>query len=70
MNARIIAAILIVFGVVVLTYSGIYFRTPGKPVDLGPIHVETTRSHYIPPVTGTIALVGGILLMFTGRRKD
>ncbi len=70
MNLRNLAAIiLIVLGVVVLAYSGITLRTPGKPVDLGPVHIETTRSHYIPPVAGTIMLVGGIVLLFVGGSK-
>ncbi len=70
MSSRGIAAVLlIVAGLVVLAYSGITLKTPGKPLDLGPIHVETTRSHYIPPVAGTIMLVGGIVLLFLGGKK-
>lgn len=64
------AVILVTLGIVVLTYSGISFRTRGKPVDLGPLHIETTRSHYIPPVAGAFALVGGLVLLFAGNRKD
>jgi len=63
--------VMIAVGLVVLAYSGIVFRTPGKPVDLGPVHIATTRSHYIPPVAGAIALVGGIVLLVlpgSGRR--
>lgn len=71
MNSRgIVAIILITLGIVVLAYSGITLRTPGKPIDVGPVHVETTRSHYIPPVAGTIMLVGGIVLLFVGGKKD
>ena len=70
MSSRGIAAVLlIVAGLVVLAYSGITLKTPGKPMDIGPIHVETTRSHYIPPVAGTIMLVGGIVLLFLGGKK-
>ena len=71
MSSRgVVAVILIVLGVVVLAYSGITLRTPGKPIDIGPVHVETTRSHFIPPVAGTIMLVGGIVLLFVGGKKD
>ena len=59
----IIAVVLIALGIVVLAYSGITFTTPGKPVDFLGIHVETTRSHFIPPVVGAFALVGGIVLL-------
>ena len=64
MNTKtIIAAILITLGIVVLAYSGITFKTPGKPVDILGIHIETTNSHFIPPVVGALALVGGIVLL-------
>jgi hypothetical protein len=63
MNTRIIAAILIALGIVVLAYSGITYKTPGKPVDFLGMHFETTHSHFIPPVAGALALVGGIALL-------
>jgi hypothetical protein len=63
MNRTILAAILIVLGVVVLAYSGITFKTPGKPVDFLGIHIATTDSHFIPPVVGGIALISGIVLL-------
>ena len=70
MSSRgVIAVVLIALGIVVLAYSGITFKTPGKPVDIGPIHVETTRSHFIPPVAGALALVGGIVLLAVGTQK-
>ena len=71
MNTRgMVAIALIVLGIAVLAYSGITLRTPGKPIDLGPVHIETTRSHYIPPVAGTVMLVGGVVLLFAGGKKD
>jgi hypothetical protein len=63
MNSRTIAFVLIVLGIVVLAYSGITFKTPGKPVDFLGIHIATTNSHFVPPVAGAIALVGGIILL-------
>ena len=63
---RIVAVILIGLGIVVLAYSGITFRTPGEPIDLGPVHIETTRRHFIPPVAGAVALAAGIGLWFAG----
>jgi hypothetical protein len=68
MSSRTVGIILTAFGVVVLAYSGISFRTRGKPVEIGPIHVETTRSHFIPPVVGAVALIGGIVLLFVGKK--
>ena len=70
MSSRGIAAIvLIALGIAVLAYSGITLKTPGKPIDVGPIHIETTKRHFIPPVAGTIMLGGGVVLLFVGGGK-
>ncbi len=64
MNTRTtIGVILIALGIVVLAYSGITFKTPGKPIEFFGIHIATTDSHFVPPVVGAIALVGGIALL-------
>jgi hypothetical protein len=63
MNTKtVVAVILVVLGLVVLAYSGITFTTPGKPVEFLGMHIQTTHSHFIPPVVGAIALIGGIAL--------
>ena len=69
MNSKTIAAILIALGIVVLAYSGITFNTPGKPVNFLGLHIETTHSHFIPPVAGALALVGGIVLLVVKPRR-
>lgn len=64
MNTKTItAAILVTLGIVVLAYSGITFTTPGKPVEFLGMHIKTTDNHFIPPVVGALALVGGIVLL-------
>ena len=64
MNTKtIVAVILVTLGIVVLAYSGITFKTPGKPIEFLGMHMETTHSHFIPPVAGALALVGGIVLL-------
>ena len=70
MNSRMVAVILIALGIVVLAYSGITFKTPGKPVDFLGVHIETTHSHFIPPVAGALALVGGIVLLLVNPKRD
>jgi len=70
MNTKTIVAVLLVaFGIIVLAYSGITFKTPGKPIDILGIHIATTDSHFIPPVVGAVALVGGIILLVLKQRK-
>jgi hypothetical protein len=69
MNLKTIAIILIAMGLVVLAYSGITYKTPGKPVDVLGMHFETTTSHFIPPVAGAIALAGGIVLLLVSPKR-
>jgi hypothetical protein len=68
----IIAIVLIVLGIAALAYQGITYTTREKVVDLGPIQVtaEKTRTFPLSPIVGTIALVGGIVLLVMGSRKD
>jgi hypothetical protein len=64
MNTKtIVSVLLITLGIVVLAYSGLSFSTPGKPIELLGQHIATTDSHFIPPVVGAFALVGGIVLL-------
>ena len=70
MNTKTIVAVLLVtLGIVVLAYSGITFTTPGKPVDFLGMHFETTVSHFISPVVGALALVGGIVLLVVNPKR-
>jgi hypothetical protein len=70
MNTKtIVAVILVALGVVVLAYSGISFKTPGKPVEFLGIHIATTDNHFIPPVAGALALVGGIVLLVVNPKR-
>ena len=70
MNPKnIIAVILVALGVVVLAYSGLSFKTPGKPVNFLGLHFETTETHFIPPVAGALALIGGIVLLLVNPKR-
>lgn len=70
MNTKtIVAVILVTLGVVVLAYSGITFTTPGKPVEFLGMSFETTRNHFISPAVGTLALVGGVVLLLVNPKQ-
>ena len=69
MNTKTIGLVLIALGIVVLAYSGITFKTPGKPVNILGAHIETTDSHFIPPVAGALALAGGVVLLAVGAKR-
>ena len=68
-NKTIIAVLLVTLGIVVLAYSGISFTTPGKPIEFLGLHIETTENHFVPPVIGALALVGGICLLIVKPRS-
>jgi hypothetical protein len=69
MNSKTIAVILIALGFVVLAYSGLTYKTPGKPINFLGAHIETTDSHFIPPVAGALALAGGIVLLLMNPKR-
>lgn len=72
MNPKtILAAALIVLGIVAFAYQGITYTTRGRDVNIGPLHMTTEHKHHVPlpPILGAIALVGGIALLLVDRRS-
>ena len=71
-TTTLLAIMLIALGVVAFGYQGITYTTKEKVVDLGPLQMtaEKTKTFPLPPIVGAIALVGGIVLLVTGRKKD
>jgi uncharacterized membrane protein len=64
--------ILIVVGILAFAYQGFTYTTREKVVDIGPVHVtaEKTKTLPLPPIVGTVAVVGGLVLLVAGRGKD
>ena len=64
--------ILIVIGIIAFAYQGITYTTREKVVDIGPLQVtaDKTKTLPLPPIVGGIALVGGIVLLVLGSKKD
>jgi hypothetical protein len=67
----IVGILLIVLGIVSLTYQGFTYTTREKVVDIGPIEAtaERRKTFPLPPVLGGLALVGGAALLLVGRKK-
>lgn len=64
MNAKTIAAAaLIIVGIFILAYSGISFTTPGETIRFLGLKFETREVHYISPLMGGLAVLGGIGLL-------
>ena len=57
----------------IFAYQGITYNTTRKKVlDIGPIHATRDEDHTIPlpPIIGVVALVGGIVVLVVGQRKQ
>jgi hypothetical protein len=68
---KTIGIVLIILGILVVGYQGFSYITRDKVVDLGPVEItkEKTKTVYLPPVLGVVALVAGIALLVSGSRS-
>lgn len=64
--------ILIVIGIVALTYQGITYTKREKVVDFGTLQMTAEKKETIPlsPLLGGFAMVGGIVLLVMGNKKS
>ena len=62
--------LLIVLGLVIIVWGSMGFKTRDTVVNVGPIHATKDTTHHIPyaPVAGAIVLIGGVVLLVSGRR--
>jgi hypothetical protein len=66
------AILLIVLGGLALAYQGFNYTHHENVMDVGPMHV-TREDHdrvSIPPILGGLALLGGIVLLVVGAKKN
>ena len=70
--AMMIGILLIVLGGLALAYQGFNYTRQEKVLDIGPIHATAEEQKHvsIPPLVGGLALVGGIVLVIAGSRKN
>ena len=69
--AGIFGIILIVIGIIVIAYGGFAsFTTRENVAKLGPLEVNKEKEHPVPvgPIVGGVCIVGGVILLITGRR--
>jgi uncharacterized membrane protein len=68
----IVGILLVAVGIIVLAYGWFgtaSFTTKENVAKLGPLEVNKEKEHRVPlgPIVGGVCLVGGILLLVTGR---
>jgi uncharacterized membrane protein YidH (DUF202 family) len=69
--AGILGIILVVVGIIMLAYGGYsYYTTQENVAKLGPLEINKQEKHPVPvgPIVGGVCIVGGILLLVSGRR--
>ena len=66
-----IGILFVVVGALALAYQGINYTRVEKVIDIGPIHATAERHERIPlpPIIGSLALIGGVVLLVVGARK-
>ena len=71
MSKNILGIVLIVIGAIMIIYTGFSYVTTEKVVDLGPIKINAEKNHPVQwsPIVGVVLLVGGIVVVATGKVK-
>jgi len=69
-TAVLIGALLLVVGIVALSYQGVVWVTGTERVaKIGPVEINQERSYPVPvlPIVGGIAVVAGVVLLLRSR---
>jgi uncharacterized membrane protein YidH (DUF202 family) len=70
MQSKTLGIFLVVIGIIMIAYTGFNFVTTEKVVDLGPIEINQEKNHPVQwsPIIGGVLLVGGIVIIATGKK--
>lgn len=68
---KLLGSVLVVIGVLALVYGGIGYNRQTTILDIGGIKATATEHKTLPiaPIAGTIALLGGIVLLVAPRMR-
>ena len=71
-TSTLLGIVLVVIGIFALAYQGISYTKREKIVDVGPLHAtkDTTKTIPLPPIVGGLSLIGGIVLIAAGAKRD
>jgi uncharacterized membrane protein len=71
MQTRNLGIVLVVIGIIMMIYTGFTYVTRENVVDLGPLQINKEERHPVQwsPIIGGILLVGGIVIVLTGKNK-
>jgi len=68
---RTLGIILLIVGVIMLIWTGFTYTKKEKIVDAGPLEISADRQKTVswPPYVGGILVIGGIVLLVTGKKS-
>jgi uncharacterized membrane protein len=68
---RNLGIILIIIGAVMLIWTSFTYTKKEKVIDAGPLQVSVDRQKTVnwPPYLGAILLIGGIIIVVTGKKS-
>jgi drug/metabolite transporter (DMT)-like permease len=68
---KIAGLVLVLLGVVVLVWGGVFWTDRDTVIDAGPLEVQTEQREGValPPILGALAIVGGIILLVVPDRR-
>lgn len=67
---KAIGIILLIFGIVMLIWTGFTYTKKEKIVDAGPIQISANKEESVnwPPYAGGILILGAVVLIATAKR--
>jgi hypothetical protein len=70
MQRKTLGIAIIVIGIIIMIYTGFNYVTTEKVVDMGPLKISKEKNHAVswPSITGSILLIGGIVIIINDRK--
>jgi drug/metabolite transporter (DMT)-like permease len=68
---KTIGLVVLVFGILMLIWTGFSYTRREKVVDAGPIHISADKQESVnwPPYAGGILVLAGIVILVAGRER-
>lgn len=69
---KILGAILLIIGVVMVIWTGFSFTRREKVVDAGPVHISADKEHTVnwPPYAGGVLALAGLVILLLPEKKS
>lgn len=70
MQSKTMATILIIIGIVMISYTGFNYVTTEKVVDIGPLSINKDKNHFVQwsPIIGVLILAGGVIVLVSNKK--